>query len=127
MRAHWRPSLIAHTISDCPRRASPAAKTPFNRGGVGGDGLHVPARVLLDAELIEQLLLGVQEAHREQHQLGGQLALGALHRRERRRGLGSGDVQSGHAAVRVTAEARGASPRSPAPPPPPRAPPPSRS
>src|SRR5438093_1431141 len=28
MRAHWRPSLIAHTISDCPRRASPAAKIP---------------------------------------------------------------------------------------------------
>ena len=26
--AHWRPSLIAQTISDCPRRASPAAKTP---------------------------------------------------------------------------------------------------
>ena len=25
MRAHWRPSLIAHTISDWPRRASPAA------------------------------------------------------------------------------------------------------
>ena len=28
MRAHWRPSLIAQTISDWPRRASPAAKTP---------------------------------------------------------------------------------------------------
>ncbi len=27
-RAHWRPSLIAQTISDWPRRASPAAKTP---------------------------------------------------------------------------------------------------
>ena len=26
--AHWRPSLIAHTTSDWPRRASPAAKTP---------------------------------------------------------------------------------------------------
>src|SRR5213079_3215282 len=26
--AHWRPSLIAHTIKDWPRRASPAAKTP---------------------------------------------------------------------------------------------------
>ena len=28
MRAAWRPSLIAQTISDWPRRASPAAKTP---------------------------------------------------------------------------------------------------
>ena len=28
MRAHCRPSLIAHTISDWPRRASPAANTP---------------------------------------------------------------------------------------------------
>ena len=27
-RAHWRPSLIPQTISDCPRRASPAANTP---------------------------------------------------------------------------------------------------
>ena len=27
-RAQWRPSLIAQTISDCPRRASPAANTP---------------------------------------------------------------------------------------------------
>src|SRR5581483_4481338 len=26
--AHRRPSSIAHTTSDCPRRASPAAKTP---------------------------------------------------------------------------------------------------
>ena len=26
-RAHWRPSRIAHTTSDCPRRMSPAAKT----------------------------------------------------------------------------------------------------
>src|SRR5580658_6725877 len=27
-RAAWRPSLIAHTTRDCPRRISPAAKTP---------------------------------------------------------------------------------------------------
>ena len=26
-RAAWRPSRIAHTTSDCPRRMSPAAKT----------------------------------------------------------------------------------------------------
>jgi hypothetical protein len=26
-RAHWRPSRIAHTTSDWPRRMSPAAKT----------------------------------------------------------------------------------------------------
>src|SRR3970282_214451 len=26
-RAHWRPSRIAHTTSDWPRRVSPAAKT----------------------------------------------------------------------------------------------------
>jgi hypothetical protein len=27
-RAAFRPSLMAHTTSDCPRRISPAAKTP---------------------------------------------------------------------------------------------------
>jgi hypothetical protein len=27
-RAHWRPSRMAHTTSDCPRRMSPALKTP---------------------------------------------------------------------------------------------------
>jgi hypothetical protein len=26
-RAHWRPSRIAQTTSDCPRRTSPAANT----------------------------------------------------------------------------------------------------
>ena len=31
MRAHWHPSLIAHTIKDCPRRASPVANTPFHQ------------------------------------------------------------------------------------------------
>ena len=40
MRAHWRPSLIAHTISDWPRRASPAANTP------SADVAYAPARAL---------------------------------------------------------------------------------
>ena len=77
MRAHWRPSLIAQTISDCPRRASPAANTPSTEVVYGLHRLDVAARVALDAELLEQPLLGVQEAHREQHELRGQLALGA--------------------------------------------------
>ena len=33
-RAHWRPSRIAQTTSDWPRRMSPAAKTFGSRGGV---------------------------------------------------------------------------------------------
>ena len=35
-RAHWRPSLIAQTISDWPRRASPAAKTPSTEVAYAG-------------------------------------------------------------------------------------------
>ncbi len=65
----------------------------LHRSRVGLHGLHVATRVLLHAKLVEQGLLGVQEAHRQQHQLRGQLALGAGHRRKRRRGLGPGDVQ----------------------------------
>ena len=51
-RAHWRPSRIAHTTSDWPRRMSPAAKTFGDRRAVVvGVGLDVAARVALDAEL----------------------------------------------------------------------------
>ena len=77
----------------------------LHRGRVGLDGLDVAARVLLHAELVEQLLLGVQEAHRQQHELRRQLALGA--RRPGANGgvgLGLGDVQRGHAAVAVAGE-----------------------
>ena len=77
MRAHWRPSLMAHTISDWPRRASPAANTPSTDVVYGLERLHVPARVPFDTELVEQALLWVQEAHREQHELCRKLALGA--------------------------------------------------
>ena len=42
MRAHWRPSLIAHTISDCPRRASPAANTPSTEVVYGLTALTLP-------------------------------------------------------------------------------------
>ena len=74
MRAHWRPSLIAHTISDWPRRASPAAKTPSTEVVYGLTALTLPRAVAFHAELVEQPLLGVQEAHRQQHELRRQLA-----------------------------------------------------
>ena len=46
----------------------------------------------------------MQEAHREQHQLRGQLALGARHGRERRARLGLGDVQRRDRAAAVAAK-----------------------
>ena len=92
MRAHWRPSLIAQTISDWPRRASPAANTPSTERRVrASTALTLPRGSFSTPSCVEQLLLGVQEAHRQQHELGLQLALGARDRRERRRRLGLGD------------------------------------
>ena len=108
MRAHWRPSLIAQTISDWPRRASPAANTPSTEVVYGLERLDVAARVVLDAELVEQLLLGVQEAHRQQHELRGQLALGARDRaRTAARGSAWAMCRRRDAAVAVVDEARG--------------------
>src|SRR4029077_15201349 len=72
---------------------------------VGLGRLDVAPWVLLHAQLVEQLLFGMQEAHRQQHQLRLQLALGARHRSEWRRGLGLGDVQRGDPAVAIVGEA----------------------
>ena len=73
-RAAWRPSRMAHTTSDCPRRMSPAANTFGTRRAVAaialGGGAHVAALVARDAELLHQARLDrVHEAHREQHQV----------------------------------------------------------
>ena len=74
-----RPSAIAQTISDCPRPASPATKTPGTEDVVGHVARDVAALVEVDAELLDQArLLRAGEAHREEHQLGRDLALGAL-------------------------------------------------
>ncbi len=57
---HWRPSRMAHTTSDWPRRMSPAAKTLRDRGRVAarsvGGRLHVAARIVRHAELLEHPL-----------------------------------------------------------------------
>ena len=94
-------------MSDWPRRAVARGEHAAHGGRVGLYGLHVPARVELHTELFEQLPLGSEEAHRQQHELRGELALGALHRRERRLGLGLCDVQGRDRAVAVVAEAGG--------------------
>ena len=70
MRAHWRPSLIAHTISDWPRRASPAANTPSAEVAYGARPWRCRARRVSTPSCLEQRLLGVQEAHRQQHEVG---------------------------------------------------------
>jgi hypothetical protein len=68
----------------------PAARVA--RGEHPGDGGLVDARVdvaapvLRHAGLVEELLLGVQEAHGQEHEVRLDLEVGARHRRERRLG-----------------------------------------
>ena len=66
-------------MSDWPRRASPAAKTPSTEVVYGVIAFALPRASLATRELVEQLLLGMQEAHRQQHEVGLELALGAGH------------------------------------------------
>ena len=69
-RAHWRPSRMAHTTNDWPRRMSPAANT-FDAGAVVvGVGAHVAARVAVHAEGVQHGLHRRYEAHGQQHQVG---------------------------------------------------------
>ena len=70
-RAALRPSAMAQTTSDWPRRMSPAANTPGTRRHVIRVGGHVAARVQLHAELFDHAVLhGPEEAHGQQHQVG---------------------------------------------------------
>ena len=55
--AALRPSAIAHTTSDWPRRMSPAAKTPWHRSHVVLVRGHVAARVQRHAQLLDQPVL----------------------------------------------------------------------
>ena len=99
MRAPWRPSLIAQTISDWPRRASPAANTPVDEVVVRRRPATLPRASMLDAELVEQLLLGMQEAHREQHEVGLRSRARCPRRARTAAPLGLRVVQGRHAPV----------------------------
>jgi len=98
---------MAHTISDCPRRASPAAKTPSTDVVYGPHGLDVPPRVPFHPELLEQLLLGYRKPIASSTSCAGSCALGAGDGREGRLGSGLGDLQRGHGAMAVIGEAGG--------------------
>ena len=80
-RAAPRPSLIAHTTRLCPRRMSPAAKTPGTL--VANCPYSAPRRgtferaSCLETKLLDQRALRPQEAHRQQHQLRRPALLGA--------------------------------------------------
>ena len=82
--AQRRPSSIAHTISDWPRRASPAANTPGTLVAYSVVST-LPRASRCDAERVEQRRLRADEAHREQHELGRMRLLRAGDRLERRR------------------------------------------
>ena len=74
-----RPSAMAQTMSDWPRPASPATKTPGTEVMKCVVARDVRALVELDAELLDAArLLRAEEAHREQHQLRRDLPLAAL-------------------------------------------------
>ena len=76
------PSAMAQTINDWPRPASPQAKTPSTSVAVVV-ARDVAALVQGNAELRHDSVgLGSDEAHRQQYELGGNLALSALDRRE---------------------------------------------
>ena len=70
--AVWRPSRIAHTIRDWPRRMSLQAKNLRNRGLVADlIGLDVSARIERDAETFQKPLTHRRtEAHGEHHEIG---------------------------------------------------------
>ena len=66
---------------DDERLAATGVAGDEHTGHVGHVGVvagGVGARVALDAELVEQLALRAEEAHREQHELRRDLPLGAL-------------------------------------------------
>jgi hypothetical protein len=68
-RAAWRPSWIAHTTSDCPRRQSPAAKDAGLARHLGvAVGPDVAALVEPEPELLREAALRAEEAEREQIQ-----------------------------------------------------------
>ena len=79
-RAACRPSRIAHTTSDWPRRMSPQANTLVDRGPVvAGIGEHVAPGVEVDPEVGQHaLVLRVQEPHREEDEIGRELEVSAL-------------------------------------------------
>ena len=61
---------MAQTTRLWPRRMSPAAKTPGRFvANLPCSALALVRGVLLDAELVEQLALRPEEAHRQQHEL----------------------------------------------------------
>ena len=88
-----RPSAMAHTMRLWPRVMSPQTKTPVDVGRPRPVGGHVAPGVELEAQLGHHTLaLGAEEPHGQQHQLAGQLELGALHRHE----LGPAAVAGDH-------------------------------
>ena len=88
-RAAPRPSLMAQTTSDWPRRQSPAAKTPGDvrgeRAVLGFEGFPVAARPLrFDAEHFADRQFRAEEAGGQQHEVGGPDLFAAGHFAERR-------------------------------------------
>ena len=79
-RAHWRPSRIAQTTSDWPRRMSPQAKILGTRGLVVDRrcALTLPRGSSSTPRLLDHARLArAQEAHRQQHEVGLELELAA--------------------------------------------------
>ena len=79
-----RPSSIAQTISDWPRCMSPAANTPGTLVIHCSSRQTLPRSVSLTSRSLQQpALLGPDESHRQQHEIGFHLELAAGDRLER--------------------------------------------
>ena len=99
-RAAWRPSRIAQTTSDWPRRMSPAAKTFGSRPVVDGVALTLPRWSSSSAEVLDHAVVHrAREAHGEEHEIGLELELRAGDRLELV--VDADAVKSLHAAVRA--------------------------
>ena len=100
-----RPSEIAHTTSDWPRRISPAAKTPSTEVMLLLIGGHIAAAVERDSQLLQHSAAHrPSEAHGKQHEVGFDYGFGSGNRLElwRRRHLHG--MQARHVSVGVALE-----------------------
>ena len=102
-RAHWRPSRIAQTTRDWPRRMSPQEKTFCTARLVVGDvGLDVAAWIERDGGLFDQTVLArTDKAHGQKHEVGLELEVAAFDFLHLLAAIGALDPFDAHAFQRL--------------------------
>jgi hypothetical protein len=80
-----RPSRIAQTISDAPRRASPTVPDTIEVGPVVAVRRQIPERVERESRLLQEAASDrTHEPDREEHEVDRELELGPRYRRHGR-------------------------------------------